>query len=249
MNRARSSIPAMVVAVLSVVVVLFAPDPIRIAIGIPFALVIPGYLLSAALFPGADIDRARRAMLTPSLSIAVVILVALPLHLTVGLRPVTWAVALAVVDGAIYLVARRRSLAAGAQSRPLPRFDITRRDVVLLAFAVVLVSAATALALTPLSARHVDGYTALWIVPKAGENTVRVGVRSGELQPFRYRLVVRGPRRRLLNRVIGPVEPGTVVIRTIRVPAAGGTTKALLYRLQRPGTVYRSVSITVPRHR
>ncbi|OYT58791.1 hypothetical protein B6U81_07210 [Thermoplasmatales archaeon ex4484_30] len=55
---------------------------LRIVLGLPFILFIPGYVLVFALFPGRDIDLIERIALSFGLSIAVVPLVGLALNYT-----------------------------------------------------------------------------------------------------------------------------------------------------------------------
>jgi uncharacterized membrane protein len=75
-------------ALLFLAVALIPDSPIRTALGIPFILFFPGYLLISALFPSAtDLAGIERLALSIGVSIAVVPLIGLALNYTVwGIR-------------------------------------------------------------------------------------------------------------------------------------------------------------------
>jgi hypothetical protein len=228
----------------SVVVLLVAPRSVRIPVATLFLLVLPGYLASLALFAPPAIRRVERVVVSLALSIAVVMIVALVLDVTVGLRARTWVIGVAVVEGAACLAALRHGPSWSPRSPRLRAARMAPRDVILLVVAIALVSSAVALARTPLSARHVDGYTALSIVPVRNGGAVRVVVTSGELKPLRYTLVVRDGFRRLLTRRLAPVAPGTKVVQVVPLPRSGGSDiSALLYRMDDMASPYRSVTL------
>jgi uncharacterized membrane protein len=70
-------------ALLILAVALIPDSPIRTALGVPFVLFFPGYILISALFPsGKDLDRLERLALSIGLSLAVVPLIGLALNYT-----------------------------------------------------------------------------------------------------------------------------------------------------------------------
>jgi hypothetical protein len=244
----RSAEPIAVAAVIaaSVVIVLVAPRALRIPFATLFLLVLPGYFATLALFPRGSIDRARRALLSLALSIALVVLVALLLHLTFELRSATWVAALAVLEFATYLIARERI--GWRPSSKLSPWRVRARDALLLAVALAVLAAAVTLARTPLHAAHVQGYTALWIVPARHGAAVRVVVASGELKTLAYRLIVFNGGRRIQTQTLPSVAPGTQVARVVTLPQRSrGPISAVLYRDDQPRSPYRSVSLTLPR--
>lgn len=93
--------------------------PIRILVGVPFVLVAPGYVVVAALFPGTDgdggLDGVERAALSVATSIALVPLVGLAIHFSVGLTVVTAYLGITALTlaGATVAVRRRASLPPG----------------------------------------------------------------------------------------------------------------------------------------
>lgn len=73
----------LMVLVLIIVIACLPYEPLRIALGLPFALFFPGYSLMLALFPGKDkIGNTERIALSFGLSIAVVPLIGLILNYT-----------------------------------------------------------------------------------------------------------------------------------------------------------------------
>jgi hypothetical protein len=121
----------------------------------------------------------------------------------------------------------------------LPRLRL--RDALLLLAAAYAATVAVAFARTPLPAKHVQGYTALWLLPGA-ERTVRVGITSGELRRSAYRLRLRLGTGLIYARSVS-LEPGQrweQVVRLPGSPSAGTSVAASLFREGNPH-VYRRV--------
>jgi len=134
-------------ALLTVAVVLLVPslEPIRIVLGLPFILLLPGYMLVAALYPGKeDLDSIARAALSFGLSIAIVPLIGLALNYSpwgIRLNPILAFVSLFIVMGAGAAIYRRQALPpeeAFAINFPMPRWSQVRLARVALAFALAL---------------------------------------------------------------------------------------------------------------
>jgi uncharacterized membrane protein len=248
-GRAGLVAVAVVVAVSAALILLTAPRPLRIAAAAALFL-LPGYFATQALFPHGAIQRAQRLLLTLALSFSLAIFAALVLNFTFGLRASSWVGALGVISVASYLLAPRRF----RSDELLPRFAFPRvrvRDAALLVLAAALLGAAVAVARTPLRATNVHGYTALWLLPARANSAVHVGLRSGELQTTSYRLVIRAGDRVLYNEAVPAVVPGGQFGKIVALPKRVRTRRteveALLYRAQRPRSVYRSVTFRFPR--
>src|SRR5258708_16677585 len=83
-------------------------DPLRTLLVLPFLLVLPGYALTAALFPN-QIGLAERLLLTLALSISVTVVSGLLLNLTAwGLQGTTWIVWLGGITIAACMLALAR---------------------------------------------------------------------------------------------------------------------------------------------
>ena len=134
LRRVPADIAAVGVLTLLTVAVVFLPvvrdTPLRIVVGLPFVLFVPGYALVAALFPergtdptddatdGSGITGLERVALSFGVSIAVVPLVGLVLNFTpFGIRLVPIVVTLTVLVLALAAVATRRRLALPAEDR------------------------------------------------------------------------------------------------------------------------------------
>src|SRR3990170_4528829 len=91
-------------ALLAVVAAMPSLGPLRIILGLPFVLFLPGYALMAALFPRKDdVDAIERIAISLGLSIAVVPLIGLALNYSpwgVRFDPVLVASALFIVSTA-----------------------------------------------------------------------------------------------------------------------------------------------------
>jgi uncharacterized membrane protein len=247
---------ATAVAVVGAVLAIAVPwELVRIVVGLPLALFLPGYAISAAVFARAEVNRPQEAMAALALSLAVLALGGLLLtYVPGGIGTASWAVLLLlVVIGACRAAALRRP--RGRRGRGGRRFgapklgNLAAADVAGGVIAAALVVGALVLALTPLTAGKAAGYTALWMVPGNGEDAGRllVGVESSEQEPRRYRLEVHSLR--LGREVQFELAPGGERVASLPLPASGPKERveATLYRLDRPGVVYRKVALWVPK--
>jgi uncharacterized membrane protein len=219
---------------------LFAPSPVplRVALALPLLLFLPGYALLGALFTRVTLDRASMLLLSMALSVAVVVIGTFALHSAVPLERSTWvalAAGVTVVAGSLALV--RAGPPSDAPRLRLPRVRVV--PALLLTLALIVAAAAITFARTPLPARGVQGYTALWILPgKDGSHRLRVGVISSELHTTSYRLDIEenGRKATIRKLTLAPTESWD---ERIRVPPSVTRVRALLYRESAPDEVYR----------
>lgn len=239
------------VAVVSAVVVIAVPglSPLRTVFALVL-LALPGYALTTALFPERhEIDGPRRLLLSLGLSLSLAVVIALVLNVTpFGVRSVSWAGALLVAVCMACLVAalRRRVGRSEAIVSAILRRRLRVMEIALLLVAACLAAGAVGVARTPLTAKNVQGYTALSLLPGSGGEraTVRVGVASGELAPVSYRLVVRRAGTPIVyERRTFELRPGEQLEEAVRIrPATSDRSRpivALLYREDEPTSVYR----------
>jgi uncharacterized membrane protein len=224
---------------------------VRTPFAILLLLILPGYAVSAAIFQRLDV--AARILFSLSLSIGVAVIGAIVLDLTPwGLRLRSWTVFLTVVTiCAAALASARRDAATGSDWRPHVR--VADAFFLLLGLLILLdVVGLVLLARTPIGARHVAGYTALWMQREpAGSSAVVVGVKSSELHTEQYRLEVMAGGRTTVRRLT--LEPGDQVQQRFGVPAPSGragaagvaTVSARLFRIGDGDRVYRRVGLRI----
>jgi hypothetical protein len=163
--------------------------PLRPLLAIPLALLLPGYALTAACFPGASLGASERLLASLGLSLALSSLGGLMLFWAgLGLQPTPWALLLGALTLASCVVALWRRRASLPASPETPRESPQLGQIALLALAALLSGGALFVAHS--SARQVSGapFTQLWAVPTGDPGVLRIGVRSAEDAPLSYRV-------------------------------------------------------------
>ena len=154
--------------------------PVRIILGLLFVLVLPGYALIAALFPGSkDIDWIERAALSFGLSIAVVPLLGLVLNYTPwGIRLESIIVTVLMFTLGMCLVAYFRRMRLPAEERISLALDIppanwkeysTLDKMLVLALVASIILAAWTFAYVMLAGRQGDKFTEFYILDENGK--------------------------------------------------------------------------------
>lgn len=159
---------------------------LRLLLGLLLVLALPGYALSAALFPRSDLAVADRALYTLSISLSAVILSGFLLHNSPwGLRPDSWAVMLAYLTLAGCLVAFARRYMIPLE--PIVEARVSRRSlklnpgqVLLFGLAIGVVAGAVLLARFEATRQPAADTIQLWMLPGEGASApgVRVGINS-----------------------------------------------------------------------
>ena len=219
---------------------------LRAMLVFPLVFLLPGLAVGQALLP-ARTGWPERLLLSIALSVAIAVVGAVALNWTpLQLDAGTWTGLLTIVTVVAAAVAWARS-----PRPPGPRVRRSWRPaakaIALAVLSLVMTGAALALARTPLHAEHIEGATALWLVPSAeGSETIRIGVTSAELGPVAYRLKVKQSGRITLQRRfrLAPGErwQASVVVATT---AARSLFQATLYRGAQKAP-YRRVSLVLP---
>lgn len=247
----------LVVVAITIVAVALAfllpPDwvPGRI-VALPLVLVLPGYALTSALFPGRKFEFLVRLIFSLALSLVLVVLGGLLLNLTPwGLRAGTWAVFLAVITlgaCAVALVRRRGQGISNPGGMRIGDIRLNFRQGLLLGLAALIVCGAVALSIVGAERQPYPGFTQLWILPAGGSNpwnTVQLGVNNMELTAMEYRLAVSVDGKVVKEWPTIDLNSHEQWEATFLVPQTGyvGTAKieADLYRADAPTTLYRHV--------
>ena len=155
------------------------PAPARVALGVPFVLVLPGYALVAAIFPRKnDLDFLQRIALSVGLSAAVIPLLGLALNYSPwGIRPHPTVIAVGAftVLLAVVAAARRQLVPRDQAFRPSPAVP-WRRFLPANAFGRALAAAAVLLFVTLTAAgaylltapRSGEAYTEFYLLSAGG---------------------------------------------------------------------------------
>jgi uncharacterized membrane protein len=202
--------------------------PVRIVLGLPLVLFLPGYALIALLFPRkGDLDSIERIALSFGLSIAVVPLIGLALNYTpfgIRLSPVLFCLAVVTIALALGASLRRRRVLAGeefavefrAAFRALKESfttSETRLDrilsVILIISILVAIGMVVYVIVTP---KQGEKFTEFYILGPGGkaddyptslrvgeEGRVIIGIVNHEYATVEYRLEVRLGDARLTN--------------------------------------------------
>lgn len=242
---------------LALICALLAPllpvEVLSLLFALPLAFFLPGYALTAATFARRPIERPQLLLLSLGLSLCVLALGALLLnYVPGGIGAVSWTLLLllVVLNGCRVAALRRPATRSGGAALAWPGLRLTATGAGLLIAAVLCATAALAVTFTTTSAKHADGYTALWLLPPAPKDApvggARIGVNSEEQKPADYRLQVRvGDRPGQIVRRFS-LDPGQTRVLKLKPPEPGSAqpvaVKALLFRKNKSGNVYRRVS-------
>jgi hypothetical protein len=235
----------------TIILAITASPLIRIVLGLPLALVLPGFAITGALFPKRELKVAEWVVYTLGLSLACLVLSALLLNLTPwGLRPATWLVLLGVITTAASLIAyRRRQPLPAPNDAGLPEsFSLSVRQLVLLALTGAVTLVALAVAFNPSPQQAIQGYTVLWAERGTRDNAGRIvfGVDSKELSPQQYRLDVTANKRLVRQWPVIALAPGETFTASLDLSAdipSDTTLEGALYRLDNPQEAYRQVIV------
>jgi uncharacterized membrane protein len=232
-------------AIVVVAAILFL-DPLafRAAAGAVLVLVVPGYALSATLFPRGALGLLERAAISVGLSAALAIIVGFLLtRVGILLTPITWVVSEAFLSVAFLVVAWwrkglvlpvRRALGAG------PSIN----ELALVGAAAILVATALAVARIGATEQAPSNFTQLWMLPAAA-GVVRVGVASEEPQVTSYRLVLKDDNATLASWTLD-LSQGQQWTTDVSVAGPDRKLQLDLFRADAPTVVYRHVATTTP---
>lgn len=217
---------------------------------LPAVLYLPGYALSAALFPPGTLSLGERLVYSIALSVGAAVLAGLLWQFAFVLNRTSWALLLAAVTLAGCAIAqRRRTLVRELQrarrssdgASPWPRLDLPTAATVLVGFAAAVV--AVVIAVNGLQEQRAEShFSALWVVPQApASEAVEIGVLNHQGAPHTYRVELRAAGRtvdlwhgRLASRANK---------RVLLAPGAVPAGRELVVSLFRDGALYRRVTM------
>lgn len=257
-------------ALLTMTVTLLEVDIIvlRLLLGLPLVLILPGYALTAALFPSRQLAWADVVLFTLGLSMGSTILSGFVLNwLPWGVRPDTRVVMLTFITlggsiiafGGRYLAALALPSAVpelvmeqpGSQTsevRGWPTFGLNPVQIILFGLALVIVVGAIILARSEAQRHPPADVIQLWMMPMEprAADSFRLGINSLGAASGTFRLQLQQDGyilREWSPLVITPGEEWAETV-TLREQQPGdGPIEARLYRQEEPRVVYRKVII------
>jgi uncharacterized membrane protein len=221
---------------------------LRTVLGAPMVFLVPGHVVLRA-------TGTRTASVSEHLayavgaSLAVGIAGGFALNAARFLTPLGWAIWFCVVTAGTALVAARRGDAPDLPAWPGP-LRVRAWQIAAIAFAMLLATAAYALAVRDEATYRQFSYTELWMLPSTsgGPGRLTVGVHSAETQTqlFDVEITIDGQPFAVFRSLT--IAPGETWLRHIPIPVLATAQKAEA-RLYKPEShrLYRSVSTLVPR--
>jgi hypothetical protein len=251
---------ALALAALTLTLLGASSPALRLLLGLPLVLMLPGYALTAALFPQRTLGGTNRALFTLSLSLSTAILCGLVLNRTPwGLRPESWAVALSDValGGSLVAFVRRRLISARATQgelalMPQPgatgRLRLSIGQSLLFGLAIMVIAGALLLARSEAALRPAPDVIQLWMLPVDGTAPprLRVGVNSVGLAAGDFRLQVERGGYIIHDWPSLSITAGQRWEETLTIQGrhlGSGPFEARLYRAEEPDMVYRRVAL------
>ena len=241
--------------------------PIRILLGLPIILFLPGYSLISALFPKKDdLDPIERIALSFGLSIAIVPLIGLILNYTpLGIRllPTLISVSLVIISLTLLAYIRRTNVDEDKRFSISLNYKLESPHgidgflTLILLISVILSVCTLIYAIT--APKTGEKFTEFYILGPEGKaynyptnlslrenGTVIIGIVNHEYEPTNYKLKIQLGNRTLLEKEITLNHNETLREKFTFTPLEEGNKKMefLLYR-KNDSTVYRSLHLWV----
>lgn len=210
----------------------------------PMVLFLPGYAISAAMFPPGTIARSERLVYTVCLSVGAAALGGLLWQLFFDLNRGTWAFLLVTITLVAVGIAQRRRVSRS--SSPTERIPLLPRmglpTVLAMLAATVLTVVAVDTASDGLREQRAEArFTALWIVPGKSAGSVEVGIWNHQAAVHTYRLILErdGTTQEQWRGRLGAHENEQVELG----PADLSGTGPLTVSLYKDGALYRRTEL------
>jgi uncharacterized membrane protein len=234
-----------IVAIVAVVLTLAMINipVIQLLVGIPLVVFIPGYVVIAALSVNARLEKEESLLYGVGMSLLITAIGGLLLNLTpFGLTASSWAVflGLVILIADLVMVVRHPS-----QPVKQPHFPIklSWSQSLMLLLAVIIIGVAFVISGQNIS-QNATRFTQLWLLPDSKTaGTVQCGISNDEGIPVQYKLQLQMLDGQLLH------EWPTIALNAgeqwtgeyALTAGQNGPVQAVLYRLDKPDTVYRHV--------
>lgn len=222
MNAERRLLRASIaIAVAATIAAVAAPAQawLRLPLGLPLVVLLPGYGLLRALHPDAGRDAVMRFTISVAASISLVVFLGLAMH-AVGIRIATasWTIALATLTvGADYAALVRLRPAAQAPVTPGVPTPLAAAGVLAAFVLAGSVALSVPYSFAPASGEIVQ----LWAMPGDAmrPHEITVGVRNDLSRTHYFRLIVTHADQLIADKALY-LPPGTDLVFSIHTPAA-----------------------------
>lgn len=225
---------------------------VGIMLALPLVFILPGYTLTQVLFHNRSLSAAYRLLFSIGLSFTIAVMSGLILNLLPGgLQAISWALWLGLVTGVFSLLAAHLRRGATMNGTHMVRFRLAVYPALICALALLVAIFVFLYATFGAIKQPYPGFTQLWMIPEAqtGKScAVSLGVRSFESTPVTYRITmtVMGVQKTSWPSVVlASQQVWTQLVQIPPTAAANVYVEAQLYRLDKPGTVYREVHSTL----
>lgn len=213
-------------------------------VALPLVLILPGYALTAALFPEGSLGRGETLASSLGLSLAADIVGGAILNMTSeGLTPLSWTVLLAGVALAGCVLAMLRRRGQPAPTARLPALGLNGHATVFFMVSIAVIVVALIIVRDESLQPH-TAFTELWAKPAAflGQTAFDVGVRNSESVRMEYRVEVRAGGVLVDEPALIVLTPGETWQKLLTFQTlVTGDVQVLLYRMDEPGRIYRQV--------
>lgn len=209
---------------------------------LPLVFVVPGYALTAMLFPKRESGYAELLAYSLGLSLVVDILGGLLINLTAqGLSLASWCLWLGSVTLCSSIIAALRRPRERRVGIPL-RLNLSPAQGLMLALSLAL--AVGAILIVRDTAVQPSNFTELWVLPSktADANVSQLGVRNLESVKVAYKLEVQVGND-IVYSVPIELQPGESFVRSMVLTPPQKEVQVLLYRSDNPTQVYREVTL------
>lgn len=211
-------------------------------LALPLVFLLPGYSVTAALFPNGGHGFPETLAFSLGLSLAVDIVGGLIINLTPqGFAPLPWTIFLVSVTCAGCAIAalnrRHRLEPTSGQSR----LGLSVSQVFLLGLSVVVVASAMMI-VRDQAAGPASTFTELWSRPASADGQIAfdVGVRNAESKEMNYALKVQVGETVVYELSSIALAPGETWEKTVVLGTVGNEdVQVFLYRMDSPSEIYR----------
>jgi hypothetical protein len=247
MRRDRTILFTAIAPTLGAAILLFTcPEPswLRIVIGLPFALILPGHAVMLLVDPDRLLGRLEWFTLSVGVSLSLSMLVGMGLAASIGLSVNGTIATLAVMTSAMLVMAQARIVASTSRQRATyVSLDLIRYPsfgaLALLACGMLVLLISIPRADTSSSANIVQ----LWGLPNESGD-LRIGAKNINSSSRRYHLAVRQGERVIVNEEIG-LPAGSSHILLVKASAMWTKSAPVVAVLTDPGGRVRPRTIRV----